>query len=139
MEGIRIGFVLAAVAVLAACAKSQVPTSYRPSAGPFIGVDASKLKEPQRSLIAQATLDFDRVRQGLPPTCKTKPDSGFSDGGTLIYQCKHYRLTVMKGLYTLQGVQGYLYGPILAFDEDYSVSDVRFYSNEQLSKLLGRQ
>jgi len=106
-------------------------------AGPFVGVDLTGLTDTQRLVIGQAAIDFDRARRGLEPTCKYQSMSGFSDGGTTIYECPHYRLTVMKGLFSLQGIDGYLYGPIITFSGDNSVFDVRFYTYHELSKLLG--
>ncbi len=123
-------------------ALSPVPKAAEPSMqvqaiGPFVGVDLTRLTDVQRSVISQAATDFSRARRGLEPTCKFESMSGFSDGGTTIYECPHYRLTVMKGLFSLQGIDGYLYGPIVNFGGDNSVSDVRFYTYDELSKLLG--
>ena len=115
-------------------------TSVHPlQAGPFVGIDLTRLTDPQRLVIAQAATDFDRTRKGLEPTCKFESMSGFSDGGTTIYECPYYRLTVMKGLFSVQGIDGYLYGPIITFSGDNSISDVRFYTYDELSKLLDKQ
>ena len=120
----------------AAAPKATKPLQAQP-AGPFVGIDLTRLTDTQRLVIAQAATDFDRARRGLEPTCKFESMSGFSDGGTTIYECPHYRLTVMKGLFSLQGIDGYLYGPIITFSGDNSISDVRFYTYDELSKLLG--
>jgi hypothetical protein len=117
---------------------ARPPVQVQP-VGPFIGIDLTRLTDVQRSVIAQAATDFDRTRRGLEPTCKFESMSGFSDGGTTIYECPHYRLTVMKSLFSLQGFDGYLYGPIITFRGDHSVSDVRFYTYDELSKLLGNK
>jgi hypothetical protein len=116
--------------------KAIKPPQVQP-AGPFVGIDLTRLTETQRLVVGQAATDFDRARRGLEPTCKFESMSGFSDGGTTIYECPYYRLTVMKGLFSLQGIDGYLYGPIITFGGDNSVSDVRFYTYDELSKLLG--
>jgi hypothetical protein len=111
-----------------------------PQKGPesfFIGVDTSKLPEPARSAVAAAQQDIDLVLQGRPPACKSEPDSAFSDGGTALYKCKHYELTVMQSLYTIGNVRGYIYGPIVTFPGDYPISYVRFYSNEEFMALTG--
>jgi len=113
-------------------AKSAAPTP----ASPFVGIDTSKLSASQRSAISQAEVDFLRTLKGLPPLCKATPDSGYSDGGTVIYECEKYRLMVMRQLFTLQGVDGYLYGPVLSFGSDQPMSDVRFYTPRELSLLL---
>ena len=120
-------------------AAKSAPTSSLPSVGPFVGIDPTRLTDAQRTLIFQAATDFDRVRKGLKPTCKFESMGGFSDGGTVAYECPHYRLTVMKGLFSLQGIDGYLYGPIITFGTDNSVSDVRFYTYDELAKLLNEK
>jgi hypothetical protein len=117
-----------------AAAPKAKPVHAQP-AGPFVGIDLTRLTETQRLVIGQAATDFDRARRGLEPTCKFESMSGFSDGGTTIYECPYYRLTIMQSIFSLQGINGYLYGPILTFQGDQSVSDVRFYTNEQLSIL----
>lgn len=119
--------------------KPSTPSVRAAASGPFVGIDLTQLTDTQRLVIGQAAIDFDRARKGLEPTCKYASMSGFSDGGTTIYECPHYRLTVMKGLFSLQGMHGYLYGPIITFSGDNSVSDVRFYTYDELSRLLGEQ
>jgi hypothetical protein len=104
----------------------------------FVGVNIANLKEPTKTAVLQAITDFDRVKSGQPPTCKAKPDSAFSDGGTAIYECKHYKLLVMKSIYQVGDNYGYIYGPIITFPGDYPISDVRFYTSAELQALLGR-
>ena len=103
--------------------------------GTFVGIDPETLSNEQRSLISQAATDFARARIGLEPTCKYESMGAFSDGGTTAYECPGYRLTIMKGLFSLAGVNGYLVGPIMTFSEDNSVSDVRFYTHDELARL----
>jgi hypothetical protein len=102
----------------------------------FAGVDLSKLKEPTKTTILQAITDFDRVKNGFPPTCKTEPDIAISDGGSAIYECKHYKLMIMKSLYQVGDDSGYIYGPIITFPGDYPISDVHFYTDAELQTLL---
>ena len=102
----------------------------------FVGVDTSKLQEPTRTAVLSAEKDIDLVLRGRPPACKDSPDSADSDGGTAYYKCEHYDLTVMRSLYKLGNVHGYLYGPIVTIHENYPISYVRFYSGEQLEALL---
>ena len=83
-----------------------------------------------------AAIEFQRVKAGLRPACQGEPDYGLSDGGTLFYDCGRYQLTVKKSLATQSGVDGYLYGPIVTFESGKSMSDVRFYTNQELSHLL---
>jgi hypothetical protein len=123
--------------LLAPAKKPSTPPVPLQPVGPFVGIDVTQLTDIQRSVILQAATDFDRARRGLEPTCKFESMGGFSDGGTTIYECPHYRLTIMKGLFSVQGIDGYLYGPIITFSGDNSVSDVRFYTYDELSKHLG--
>jgi hypothetical protein len=104
----------------------------------FVGVNIAKLKEPDKTAVSQAITDFDRVKNGLPPTCKAEPDISVSDDGTAIYKCKHYQLMVMKSIYQVGDNSGYIYGPIITFPGDYPISDVRFYTTTELQALLGR-
>jgi hypothetical protein len=104
--------------------------------GPFVGIRLDSLPPHQQAIFRQAAEDFERTRQGLEPTCKYKSLSGFSDGGTAVYECPHYRLTVMKALSSVGGVHGYLFGPILHLGPDSEISDVRFYTPEELEALL---
>ncbi|MBJ7576264.1 hypothetical protein [Luteimonas sp. MC1828] len=102
----------------------------------FVGVDSSKLPEPARSAVLSAEKDIDLVIRGHPPACKDSPDSGESDGGTLHYKCKYYDLTVMRSIYQVGDVYGFIYGPVVTFPDDYPISYVRFYSGKELSALL---
>ena len=114
----------------------QIPAA--DSSSLFVGVNLAKLKERDKSAILQAITDFDRVKNGMPPTCKDEPDSAFSDGGTALYECKHYQLMVMKSNYHVGDNQGYIYGPVITFPGDYPISDVRFYTTAELQALLNR-
>lgn len=135
----------ASLVLLAACARSNpapapaaapAPAPVQAAGSFFIGVDTSRLPEPTRAAVIAAQKDIDLVLQGKEPACKNAPDSADSDGGTAQYACQGYDLTVMQSLYRLGDVPGYLYGPIVTFQGDYSISLVRFYSNEELQALL---
>ena len=119
-------------------AKTSTSTGTAPAPrGLFIGVNLASLPEPQRQAFSEAEVDFARVLKGLPPLCKSEPDSGYSDGGTVIYQCKHYQLMVVYQIFRLDGGDGYLYGPQVTFrDSNQTVSDVRYYTGKELSLLL---
>jgi len=128
--------------LVAGCAPSPPPqvtiatSPSQPSQSFFLGIDASKLSEPARSTVVSADKDIDLVLRGYPPACKDSPDSGESDGGTLHYRCKHYKLTVMRSIYQVGNVQGFIYGPVITFPGDYPISYVRFYSSDELTALL---
>ena len=131
-----------AVAVLLVWPLSQGQAAATPAAAAvplrlFVGVDLAKLPESERLVFTEAETDFARVLKGLLPLCKAQPDEGYSDGGTAVYECKHYRLIVMHQLFRLKNGDGYLYGPQLTFREsEQTVSDVRYYTGAQLSLLL---
>ncbi|WAC62279.1 hypothetical protein OVA13_12880 [Pseudoxanthomonas sp. SL93] len=132
---------VASILVAAGCSGQapQLPQADRspnPIGSFFVGVDSSKLPEPARSAVVSAERDIDLVLRGHPPACKDSPDSGESDGGTLHYKCKHYDLTVMRSIYQVGDVYGFIYGPIVTFPGDYPISYVRFYSSQELSALL---
>jgi hypothetical protein len=127
---------LAAPAPVAESPKIQIPAA--DSTALFVGVNIANLKEPTKTAVLQAITDFDRVKNGQPPLCKTQPNSADSDGGTAVYECKHYKLMVMKSIYQVGDNYGYIYGPIITFPGDYPISDVRFYTTAELQALLGR-
>ena len=136
-----IAIVIAAILVATGCSSpapqpSQTGQSPEAMGSFFVGVDLSRLSEPERSAVASAERDIDLVLRGHPPACKDSPDSGESDGGTLHYKCEHYDLTVMRSIYMIGDVHGFIYGPIITFPGDYPISYVRFYSGEELSALL---
>ena len=87
----------------------------------------------------QATIDFERVKSGLSPACQPEPYYGLSDGGTVVYECAGYQLTVKRSLATQNGVEGYLYGPIITFESGKTMSDIRFYTSQELSSLVARK
>ena len=130
--------VVASLLLTAGCAKQAAPPHGQAMLGSFfVGVDSSKLPEPARSAVTSAQKDIDLVLGGRPPSCKSEPDGAASDGGTALYKCKYYDLTVMQSIYQLGNVSGYIYGPIVNFPGDYPVSYVRFYSNEEFHSLTG--
>ena len=132
----NLAVVVVLLAIVTGCSKQTAPPPQTPLGPFFVGVDTSKLPEPAHSAVAAAEKDIDLVLRGLPPACKSEPDSAFSDGGTSLYKCKYYDLTVMKSIYQVGNVYGVMYGPIVTFPNDYSISYVRFYSDEALRTLM---
>lgn len=85
--------------------------------------------------------DFEAVLKGQKPIHAVidpkKPD--LSDGGTIFYAGEGYSLTIKSTLAEKDGAKGYMYGPILTFENNSKeMSDVRFYSTEELKKLKGQ-
>jgi hypothetical protein len=131
-------FVTTFLLVTTGCSQpAELPPQQRTSAF-FVGVDIAKLPEPARSAVVAAEKDIELVLRGLPPACKSEPETAFSDGGTSVYKCKYYDLTVMSSIYQVGDVYGTMYGPIVTFPDDYSISYVRFYRNEELRALKKR-
>lgn len=131
MKFLAVAFTL--IAITTGC--SRQPTPQRQSSQFFVGVDTTKLPEPAKSAVSAAEKDIELVLKGRAPACKSEADSAFSDGGTALYKCKYYDLTVTQSIYQIGDTYGVMYGPIVTFPNDYSVSYVRFYSNEALREL----
>lgn len=134
--------VLAFSFLLGACAQpAAVPV---PASGPFVGVDLSRLPERDRTIIREASEDFQAVVLGKKPVhAKFDEDAPLpSDGGTTFYKGNGYELTVLASLSSFGQLNGNAYGPILKFDDKFApgntneISDIRIYSNEQLRELL---
>lgn len=86
--------------------------------------------------------DFEAVLKGQKPVHAIpdpkKPD--LADGGTTFYSGEGYSLTVKSTLSEKDGIKGYMYGPIIEFkdaDKTKEMSDVKFYSTDDLKKLRG--
>ncbi len=94
--------------------------------------------------VSQAIEDFDTVVNGNPPMHAKFDTSTLlpSDGGTTYYLGQGYKLTVLKSLASVGGVDGYFYGPIIVFDEkvvvgnSQEISHIQFYSMEVFRKLM---
>ena len=96
----------------------------------------SKIADSVKTSVKEATDDFDAVLNGqllLHAVVDAKIPLP-ADGGTTFYSGKGYRLTIVKSLATIGGINGYFYGPIIEFDNKVvqgnsnKISCVRFYS-----------
>jgi hypothetical protein len=111
--------------------------------GPFSGIDLSTLKPTQAKIIKEANVDFLLVLKGEKPRYAqfNKEMPLPADGGTTYYSGDHYELTVVQSLSTFGNLNGYIYGPVVDFDKQFSpgnmntVSNLRFYTSEQLKEL----
>jgi hypothetical protein len=119
-------------------ASAQVLTT-----GPFAGVSLTNLPADQRSVIIEESEDFQAALAGrLPPDAKLK--AAAADGGTTFYSGHKYSLTIRMSLSSFGSLSGYIYGPVLVFDDAYpgdekSVSNLRFYTREQLRGFVAKQ
>jgi hypothetical protein len=135
-----------AAALLAVAGAATAAGTRSLASGPFAGVPLDGLPQAQREAIVAASEDFEAVRAGRAPV-HAKLDRLAAlpaDGGTEFFVGSTYRLTIEKSLSAFGGLQGYLYGPILSFDEGFApgneqrISDTRFYTAEQLNRLLAK-
>ncbi len=81
--------------------------------------------------------DFDAVIIGKNPIHAIRGDEDLSDGGTTFYKGKGYMLTVQSKRTKKENIEGYLYGPIVTFEDKTKneMSDIKFYSIDELKKL----
>ena len=136
-----IGVLALAITVSACSQQSALPQL---EAGPFIGVDMSKLPARDCKIIQEASEDFRAVVQGKKPThAKFDSDAPLpSDGGTHFYKGDGYDLTISISLSDFGEFSGTAYGPILTFDDKFApgntnqISDIRVYSSDELRKFL---
>ncbi|MBS1969336.1 MAG: hypothetical protein JSU04_03475 [Bdellovibrionales bacterium] len=118
--------------------------------GACVKASTSENKKDQTSMSSSkvesnAKEDFEAVLSGKKPIHAIpdpkKPD--LSDGGTTFYVGEGYTLTVKSTLDEKKGVKGYMYGPIIIFEniktngKAKEMSNVRFYSTEELRKIRG--
>ena len=116
------------------------------TSGPFAGVDLAFLPKRQAEILRAANEDFVLVEQGNRPRNAVEDDEAPlpSDGGTKFYKGKGYRLTILQSLSGFGDLSGFVYGPIITFDDDFAtgntktVQSVRFFTTKQLEELMKR-
>lgn len=114
--------------------------------GPYAGLDPNLLAPQLRRCLGEAAEDFQRAQAGRAPRhAVLEADAPMlSDGGSLAYVGRGYRLFVLKRLTRLGGVDGLVYGPELRFDPTIApqvpaLSATRFYAGDALRTLLGHR
>ncbi|MGO1001791.1 hypothetical protein [Lysobacter sp. CA196] len=120
------------------------PTDRILADGPFAGLDPDALSEPARRAILEASQDFRDVLAGRAPSfARSDQEAPLpADGGSRGYVGRGYKLWVCRSLSSFGDVRGYVYGPVLNFDEDIapgnerSLADTRFYTAARLQALL---
>ncbi len=140
--------ILIACLFLVSCNKPQsdsqkVSVGVIQPTGPFDGIDLSSLPANERKIITEASEDFVAVLSGHSPV-HAKYDESVdvpASGGTAFYVGNGYKLTVKKSISSFGQLHGMAYGPVLEFDKSFMsreqyISNVRFYTNEQLKALL---
>ncbi len=92
----------------------------------------------------QADIDFESVKAGYKPVYANIVIEAYADGGTILYKHDGYFIEVHKEITTQNEMQGYIYGPKIIYEEKdakgipLEKSDLRFYSTDDLRKLLGK-
>ena len=132
-----------AVAALVAASMPSIGTAQVLSAGPFTGVNLSPLSADERRTIVEATEDFEAVKVGKAPVhARVDKHAALpADGGTTFYIGHKYKLTVESSLSSFGALQGWVYGPIVVFDEslapgnENTFSGLRFYTQAGFAKL----
>ncbi len=101
----------------------------------------SDLSEPQ--ILKEADEDMSAVVQGKKPLHAILDEKHPlpADGGTTYYVGTDYKLEIKKTI--SDDGEGFMYGPIITFDKivengkSKQISNIKFYKNEDLRKLLG--
>jgi len=114
--------------------------------GPYAGLDPHTLAPELRRCLSEAGEDFlDAVAGRAPRHAALEADAPMlSDGGSLGYVGRGYRLFVLKRLSRLGDADGLVYGPELRFDESIAphapaLSATRFYTGDALRALFGER
>ena len=114
--------------------------------GPYAGLDPLAFAPELRRSLIEADEDFRLALAGRRPRhAAVEADAPMlSDGGSLTYLGRGYRLFVYRRLARIGAVDGVVYGPVLDFDAALaahapSLSATRFYTREALRALLGER
>lgn len=96
-----------------------------------------------KKIIKESSEDFNLTLNGKQPAY-AKLVKAALDGGTAWYKGDGYELVVKKRIMHVGEAAGYLFGPILTFDKslidfkDENISNVRFFTSEEMNKFLGK-
>jgi hypothetical protein len=119
--------------VLAACARPDAACN-----APFDGIETSGASQADQLILREASEDFCAVMAGKEPVhAKPAPGGGPSDGGTLPYIGRGYKLTALNSLSQFGSFRGVARGPILEFEAPFApghtttVSSVRVYATPE--------
>ena len=119
---------LAALLILVGCARPEACVA------PFDGIGASGASPEDQLVLREASEDFCAVVAGNEPIhAKLVASSETSDGGTMSYAGRRYKLTALSSLSTFGSYRGIARGPILEFDASFApghtsaISSIRVY------------
>lgn len=121
-----------AVLSLVGCNSSEFP----PAAGtpcqvPFADLANSGASTEDQQVLREASEDFCAVVSGKEPRHAKFDDTAAlpSDGGTLFYVGRKYKLTVLNSHSSFGSFNGTAHGPILTFDESFAPGNTNVVSN----------
>jgi hypothetical protein len=116
--------------VLGGCARPDVACL-----APFDRIEMSGASQADQLILREASEDFCAVVAGKEPIhAKPAPGGGPSDGGTLPYIGRGYKLTALNSLSKFGSFRGVARGPILEFEAPFAlghtttVSNIRVYA-----------
>ena len=118
--------------LLAGCNRSDFPqASSTPCQEPFVNLTTSGASQEDQAILREASEDFCAVVAGKEPIHAKFDESAAlpSDGGTMFYIGRKYKLTVLNSLSGFGSFQGMAHGPIITFDESFAPGNAREISN----------
>lgn len=127
---------LLALLAIAGCNSSEFPQAEgTPCQAPFADLSGSGASPEDQQILREASEDFCAVVAGAEPLHAKFDDTAPlpSDGGTLFYVGRKYKLTVLNSLSSFGSFEGTAHGPILRFDESFAggntneISNIRVY------------
>ena len=127
-----LAYLLPFALLLAGCNNS----SFQPAAGtpcqtPFVNLAASGATPEDQVILREASEDFCAVVAGKKPIHAKFDETASlpSDGGTLFYIGRNYKLTVLNSLSGFGSFHGTAHGPIITFDESFAPGNTNEISN----------
>ncbi|MDI9239099.1 hypothetical protein QLQ15_09275 [Lysobacter sp. LF1] len=117
---------------LVGCNSSEFPAAKGASCqAPFADLANSGASTEDQQVLREASEDFCAVVSGKEPRHAKFDDTAAlpSDGGTLFYVGRKYRLTVLNSLSSFGSLNGTAHGPILTFDESFAPGNTNVISN----------
>ena len=130
----RRAFVLLAclLPILGGCDRQDFPPATATACqSPFVGLATSRASAEDQAILREASEDFCAVVAGNKPVhARFDTEAALpSDGGTLFYVGRKYRLTVLNSLSDFGSFQGTAHGPIITFDEAFAPGNTREISS----------
>ena len=133
-DGQRMKRVLATgvLLLLLGCNSSEFPAARETSCqAPFANLASSGANPEDLQILQEASEDFCAVVAGKEPLHAKFDDTAAlpSDGGSLFYVGRKYKLTVLNSLSSFGSFNGTAHGPIITFDESFAPGNTNEISN----------